>query len=124
MGFFSKTCAKTHLPITCTIKSKDFSKVMALLPDGSQRYGDYDGYGRIDGESVMENEKGEWIWDKVKFVLGDHYKGEMYHDLGKSGDEMAQGYFMSDEFLLYCKMHGPFKNRAGYVRAFKKYANW
>lgn len=124
MGFFSKTCAKTHLPITSSHKSKDFSHVVALLPDGSVRIGSYDGYGRVDGESVMENEKGEWVWEKVKFVLSSHYKGEAYHDLGKSGDEMAQGYFMADEFLTFCKLHGPFKNRAGYVRAFKKYANW
>jgi len=124
MGFTSKTCAKTHLPITCTYKSRDFSEVIALLPDGGVRFGHYDGYGRVNNESVMENEKGEWIWEKVKFILARHYKGEAYHELGNSGDELAQGYFMDDEFLEYCKKHGPFKNRAAYVRAFKKYANW
>ena len=124
MGYFSKTCAKTHLPITCSDKSKEFSVVIALLPNGGVRFGSYDGYGRVNGESLVEDDKGQWIWEKVKFVLSAHYKGEAYDELGKSGDEMAQGYFMSEEFLTYCKLHGPFKNRAGYVRAFKKYANW
>lgn len=124
MGFVSKTCAKTHLPITCTYKSREFSEVMALLPDGSLRFGHYDGYGRVGDESVMEDANGKWIWDDVKFVLGRHYQGESYEQLGKSHDELAQGYFMADEFLEYCKKHGAFKNHAAYVRAFKKYANW
>ena len=33
-------------------------------------------------------------------------------------------YFMADEFLDHCRQVGSFKNRAAYVRAFKKYANW
>lgn len=124
MGYFSKTCAKTHLPITTIYKNSEFANVVALLPDGRIIRGAYDGYGRVNDEDVRETPHGKWIWDKVKFVLEPYYSGEGYNELPRSGDELAQGYFMSDEFLTYCKMHGPFKNRAAYVRAFKKYAGW
>jgi hypothetical protein len=72
----------------------------------------------------MEYDDGKFMWPKVKFVLRDYYSGEAYGDLGNSGDEKAQGFFMDKAFLHYCIMHGPFKNRAEYTRAFKKYANW
>lgn len=125
MGFFSKCCAKTHLPILTIQKEVPrLSTVVALLPDGTKRQGIYDGYGRVDGVSVMADADGRDIWKKVKFVLLDHYNGEAYHDLGPSGDELAQGFFMHKDFILYCLMHGAFKNRAQYVRAFKKYAAW
>lgn len=124
MGFVSKCCAKTHLPVTTIYKNSDFSEVVALLPDGRVIRGAYDGYCRVNDEDLRETPEGKWIWDKVKFVLAKFYEGEAYDQLPKSGDELAQGYFMSDEFLDYCKTHGAFKNRAAYVRAFKKYANW
>lgn len=124
MGYFSKCCAKTHLPILTEYKDvPQLSKVVALLPDGTKAQGLYDGYGRVGGEDVVERD-GKWVWPKVKMVLANYYNGETYDELPKSGDELAQGYFMSNEFILYCLTHGPFKNRAGYVRAFKKYANW
>jgi hypothetical protein len=125
MGFFSKTCAKTHLPIITDMKGiPRLSEVVALLPDGRKFEGSYDGYGRVGGESLVENPDGGYLWDKVKLVLKDWYEGEDYKQLGKSGDELAQGYFMDKAFLHYCLLHGPFKNRSEYTRAFKKYANW
>jgi hypothetical protein len=57
-------------------------------------------------------------------VLAEYYNGEEYKDLGPSGDEMAQGFFMDIRFLHHCLRNGPFKSRAEYVKAFKKYANW
>ena len=109
MGYFSKCCAKTNLPVVVQGKGyPEFNEVVALTPDGR----------------VVEDYHGKWIWDKVKFVLKPHYNGETYNELPRSNDEMAQGYFMADAFLQYCKTHGAFKNRAAYVRAFKKYANW
>ena len=125
MGFFSKCCAKTHLPVVVDVLGiPHLNNVVALTPDGRKFEGSYDGFGRVNGESLVESEDGEFIWPKVKFVLRDYYSGEAYGDLGKSGDEKAQGYFMDKAFLHYCIMHGPFKNYAGYSRAFKKYANW
>jgi hypothetical protein len=98
--------------------------VVALLPDGRIIKGSYDGYCRVDGEDLREMPDGTWIWDKVKFVLAPHYNGETYNEIPKSHDELAQGHFMADEFLDHCRQVGSFKNRAAYVRAFKKYANW
>jgi hypothetical protein len=125
MGFFSKTCAKTHLPVVVDVLGiPRLNLVVALMPDGRKFEGSYDGYGRVGGQNVLEYDDGKWMWPKVKFVLRDHYAGETYAELGNSGDEKAQGYFMDKAFLHYCIMHGPFKNRAQYTRAFKKYANW
>jgi hypothetical protein len=123
MGFFSKTCAKTHLPIVAPARGiPRLNMVVALLPDGSKVAGGYTGYGSIEtnaGRVELHDD-----WEKVKLVLQEHYAGEAYAQLGKSGDELGQGYFMSREFLHHCLQHGPFKDRAAYTRAFKKLANW
>ena len=125
MGYFSKTCAKTHLPVVVqALGIPHLNNVVALLPDGTKLEGSYDGYGRVAGKSLMGDDYDHALWQKTKFVLRDYYEGETYEQLGKSGDELAQGYFMDKAFLHYCIMHGPFKNRAQYTRAFKKYANW
>jgi len=125
MGFFSKTCAKSHHPIVHDHRGyTSLNEVVALLPDGTKITGSYDGYGRVNGVDLVEAEDRSWQWPKVKMVLLDYYEGESYSDLPRSGDELGQGHFMADEFLRYCLAHGPFKNRAQYTRAFKKYANW
>jgi len=119
MGYFSKTCAKTHMPIV--VEALDLPRlnmVVALLPSGRKIEGSYDGYGRVNGVDLMD------AWDKVKMVLKDHYADESYAQLGNSGNELAQGYFMDRKFLHHCLLKGPFKSRAEYTRAFKKYANW
>lgn len=119
MGYFSKCCAKTHLPVVVADRNiPRLNMVVALLPDGRKAEGSYDGYGRV-GDADLQQE-----WDRVKLILKEHYNGEGYDDVGKSGDELAQGYFMSKEFLHHCLLKGPFKDRAAYTRAFKKLANW
>jgi len=125
MGYFSKCCAKTNLPIVVAEKGiPRLNFVVALTPDGEVVEGSYDGYGRVNGINLVEGPRGGYRWPKVKMVLKEHYNGEKYEELPKSHDEMAQGYFMAPAFLHFCILQGPFKNRAGYVRAFKKYANW
>jgi hypothetical protein len=125
MGYFSKTCAKTHMPVVVeALEIPRLNMVVALMPDGRKFEGAYDGYGRVGGKNVLEYDDGNFMWPKVKFVLREHYNGEKYDELGKSGDELAQGYFMDKKFLHHCLLKGPFKNRAEYTRAFKKYANW
>ena len=126
MGFFSKTCAKTHLPIVTMYKDgyPALSEVVALLPDGQVVRGLYDGYGRVAGEDLVHGKRGGWQWPKVKMVLAKNYNGETYNELPRSGDELAQGYFMSNEFLDYCLEVGSFKTRGEYVKAFNKLANW
>lgn len=124
MGFFSKTCAKTHLPVVAEpVGITKLNRVVALLPNGEKVIGSYDGYGRV-GERELYEIDGETVWPKVKFVLEAYYEGENYDDLGNSGPELAQGFFMSKDFLHYCLLKGPFKNRAEYTRAFKRLANW
>ena len=123
MGFFSKTCAKTHLPIVAPARGiPRLNRVVALLPDGGKVVGSYTGFGSIDNDAGRHELHADW--DRVKLVLQEHYEEEGYNQLGKSGDELAQGYFMSREFLHHCLQHGPFKDRAAYTRAFKKLANW
>lgn len=120
MGFFSKTCAKTHLPVVAEpVGIKKLNRVVALLPDGRKFIGSYDGYGRVDGHDEVAE-----AWDKVKFVLEAYYEGEEYKDLGKSGVELGQGFFMAKPFLHHCLLNGPFKDRAAYTRTFKRLANW
>jgi len=122
MGFFSKTCAKTHLPVVAEpLNIPKLNRVVALLPDGRKFVGSYDGYGRVDAHEVANTEKD---WERVKFVLEQYYDGEEYKDLGKSGVELGQGFFMDKKFLHYCLLNGPFKSRAEYTRAFKRLANW
>lgn len=125
MGFFSKTCAKTHLPVLSMMRGEPrLSIVAALFPDGSTIIGDYDGYGRVAGKDVRHDSGGNWVWEEVKFILQPHYQGEKYEDVGPSYDERAQGWFMADEFIHYCLEHGPFKSHDEYNAAFKKYARW
>jgi hypothetical protein len=118
MGFFSKCCAKSQLPIIASWRNwPELSRVVVLQPRRRPLIGVYDGYGRVDFETI-EN------FDRAKFVLAKHYKGEAYGDLPRSHDELAQGYFMSDKFLAYCVEAGSFKNRAEYLRVFKRLAEW
>lgn len=127
MGFFSKTCAKTYMPVVSVYKGfPRFHTIVALTPDGKVMEGIYDGYGRVNDEDILsETEREDWDnWEKVKFVLRSSYQGEKYEDLGKSRDELGQGWFMDNQFLLFCAMREDFKNYAEYKKYFKKYANW
>ena len=118
MGFFSKCCAKSQLPVVATWRNwPELSQVVVLQPRGRTLMGRYDGYGRVEGEQIDN-------FDRAKFVLAQHYNGEKYGDLPRSHDEMAQGYFMSDEFLQHCVAVGSFKNRREYVRVFQLLAGW
>jgi hypothetical protein len=129
MGFFSKTCAKTHIPVVASHKGlfSKFSQIVVLYPDGSKVTGEYDGYGRVNDKDLLDPDAVGFSgkeWDALKFVIQQYYNGEEYDDLGKSGRELAQGFFMSREFLIHCDLKGGFKNYAGYKRAYQKLANW
>lgn len=124
MGFFSKTCAKTHLPICASYKNERLSQVVVLYPDGTKLEGEYDGYGRVDGVDILKNGYDHDEWNKIKFVWQESYEGESYKDLGKSYDELAQGYFMDTAFIRLCLTKKQFKNHAEYKKYFKKLAGW
>jgi hypothetical protein len=121
MGYFSKVCAKSNLPVVHSDRGYPaLNNVVALLPNGTKITGSYDGYGRVNGTELHEE------WDDVKLVLVQHYNGEAYDELGKSGHELAQGHFMDNAFLIYCTIVNPdgFKNYAKYKQVFKKMAKW
>ena len=125
MGFFSKTCAKTHLPVVAQCKDLPrLNEIVVLLPNGKKLEGSYDGYGRVGGVDLMPNGYIEKEWDAIKFVLKEKYNNESYEELGMSGDELAQGYFMSDRFLKICLDEGSFKNYSAYKKAMEKYGDW
>jgi hypothetical protein len=125
MGFFSKTCAKTHLPVVADCKGLPrLNEIVALYPNGTKLEGSYDGYGRVNGIDLLPDGYVEKKWDAIKFVLKDKYAGETYKELGNSGDELAQGYFMSDRFLLHCMKVGSFASYAEYKKAMHKYGDW
>ena len=125
MGFFSKTCAKTNLPVVADCKGfPKLNEIVVLFPDGKKLEGSYDGYGRVGGVSLMPDGYIEKDWDDLKFVLKWKYEGESYKDLGQSHDELAQGYFMSDTFLKICIDEGSFKNYSEYKKAMQKYGDW
>jgi hypothetical protein len=100
-----------------------FHTIVALTPDGKVMEGIYDGYGRVNDVDILEDMDMD-DWNKVKFVLRSSYQGEKYKDLGKSRDELGQGWFMDNQFLLFCAMRDSFKDYAEYKKYFKKYANW
>ena len=119
MGFFSKTCAKTHMPIVSNLRGYPrFHHVAALRPNGEIFKGVYDGYGRVGDVELTDD------WEEVKLVLLSNYDNETFHDLGKSKTELGQGWFMDDQFLLFCSLRDSFKSYAEYKKYFKKYANW
>jgi hypothetical protein len=125
MGFFSKTCAKTNIPVVASHLSQfnQFSQVVVLYPDGRKITGEYDGYGRVNGIDLLDADTVGFSgkeWDALKFVIQKHYNGEEYGDLGKSGRELGQGFFLTREFLAHCELKGGFKNYAGYKSAYRK----
>jgi hypothetical protein len=125
MGFFSKTCAKTNLPVVAQCKDLPrLNEIVVLLPNGKKLEGSYDGYGRVGGVDLMPDGYIEKEWDAIKFVLKEKYNNESYEELGMSGDELAQGYFMSDRFLKICLDEGSFKNYSAYKKAMEKYGDW
>lgn len=115
MGFFSKCCAKSKLPVVASHRNfPALNKVVVLLPDGSKLAGRYDGYGCV-GDDEIEDMEG------AKFVLENHYQGENYSDLPDSEWEIGQGYFLSEAFLKHCIAVGSFANATEYEQAFNQF---
>lgn len=90
MGFFSKKCAVSKIPVMSSyVGAPVLSDVVALTPNGSVVRGTYDGYGRINGEDID--------FESVKLVLAPFYTGQTYGELGKSPWDDGQGYFYGDD---------------------------
>ncbi len=113
MGFFSKTCAKTCLPVmagTSWIGDPRYSEVVCLFPNGDKLSGTYDGYGRIDGTDIVNR------FDDAKFVLKMFYQDEAYAQLGKSHDEPGQGHFHDPRFVEQAFAKGGYASFDEYKR--------
>ncbi len=94
MGLFSKTCAKTHLPVLAAFgwqkQAERLTRIVSLLPGDTEAplVEDYDGYGQRLAD-----------FDQAKFVLASDYAGETYEQLGESHDEPNQGWFHNEELM-------------------------
>lgn len=113
MGFFSKTCAKTNLPVLALHPwggvAPRLTKVVVLTPSGSRLVGDYDGYG------MGLVDRGEDFGD-CKFVLQSDYQGESFKDLPPSHDDPGQGFFFDDAFIEVLETSKGFATFKDYVR--------
>ena len=93
MGLFSKTCAKTHLPVlyanAWARDAERLTRVVCLLPGQEPFTTSYDGYGLGLGSD----------FEDAKLVLESDYDGETYDELGESPSEPNQGYFHSTELM-------------------------
>lgn len=92
MGFFSKCCAKTHLPVLYDHPqfrrlAPHLTKVVVLLRNGEVYNANYDGYGLGLVNSGQ--------WDDAKLVLQSAYAGETYGQLPDSEHEPQQGFFFT-----------------------------
>lgn len=91
MGYFSKCCAKSHLPVLVATWQKDIPRlatvvILAQDPECGTTPGTYEGYG-------FEN------YETAKFVLADAYQGESWASLPESAGCPRQGFFYSKGFL-------------------------
>lgn len=93
MGFFSKCCAKTHLPVLAAIAwgldAPRLTNIVVLERGRPPCTTQYDGYGLYLDDD----------FDDAKFVLEDAYQGERWEDLPESGYEPNQGFFHDKEFI-------------------------
>jgi hypothetical protein len=115
MGFFSKTCSVSHLPVLAdALGIMELSEVVALLPGGKQYVGIYDGYGRIDGHSLCEADE----FETAKFVLKKFWTNQRFEDIGPSHREPGQGFFHDRELLKQWLAQGGFPSHDEYSTAY------
>jgi hypothetical protein len=96
MGFFSWQCAKTKKPVMAepAVLGSDWefaSDVVVLFSDGDRHTGRYDGYGRVGGLELVDQDPGHW-----RMVIQHYYAGETFDQLDRNRTDPGQGYFYSD----------------------------
>lgn len=116
MGFFSKLCSVTYIPVMAdtTGMGDDASEVVAVFKNGSIVRGVYDGYGCVDGLDLLDD------WDDIKFVLRKYYAGQPYDELGESYDDPGQGFFHDDEDIIAWHERGGFEGVKDFYEAHRK----
>ncbi len=121
MGFYSYTCAKTHLPILASTSWGDeYSKVVVLDGEGTIFRGLYDGYGRVvtRAGAEVELDDGAILSGKVKLVSGKFYSGERFDELGRSSSDPGQGHFHDSDRIDGWYANGGFPSWADYRNAY------
>jgi hypothetical protein len=109
MGFYSYTCAKTHLPVLNfhSCRDKEMYTVVVLFPNGDKVTGEYDGYGRVSG---VENIYPDIDEGRLKWILKKFYNGEGFNDVGLSHHDPGQGHFHDIPKLKEAFAKGGFKS--------------
>jgi hypothetical protein len=120
MGFFSYTCAKTHLPIMASTSWEgppEMCQVVVLKKDGSSFQGSYDGYGRVSGVEVdyEDLESGQ-----VKYVLQKFWNGETFDQLGNSHNDPGQGHFHNAAKVMRWYAQGGFPSYKDFIKAYNR----
>lgn len=114
MGFFSKTCAKTHLPVLASMPwarvAPRLTNIVVLRPNREPRHAEYDGYGL-----------GLDDYDEAKFVLASDYAGETYEQLGPSEDDPQQGYFFGEHLVRELSQLPKFATFEDYWEVMREY---
>ncbi|MCE6957743.1 hypothetical protein LAZ40_01540 [Cereibacter sphaeroides] len=130
MGFFSWTCAKTHLPILAGDSwgrdpefGKDGCTVVLVSEKGVETRGFYDGYGHIGSFDLVDSPWYDRIDDgSAVLVLEKWYAGETRGEIpDRSYNEPCQGHFFEPEFLHELFEAGPLPDPASYLRKLKTY---
>lgn len=122
MGFFSFTCAKSHLPILASTSwgLGEFSRVHLLTRDGGNMQGHYDGYGRLDLDDggTLEDLDDPVLAGKWKLVLSKFYRGEKFDELDRSFHEPGQGHFHDSTLVEKWFAQEGFPSYHAYVDAY------
>jgi len=118
MGFFSKCCSKTNLPVLAAPSwSQDAPRLthVVIVEQGRPPVKTvYDGYGLNLDDS----------FDDAKFVLEDAYNGERWDDLPESGYEPNQGFFHDKAFIqAIAAMPAGFATYDDYIAVLDAYYN-
>ena len=116
MGYFSKCCAKTHLPVLCADSfwgnfAPRLCKVVMLAANGDRITREYDGFGCGD---VLD-------FDACKMVLADAYNNETFAQLGESEYEPGQGVFHSRGLIATLKDVPSLPSYDAYCKLLKRY---
>lgn len=96
MGFFSWECESCRVSLRSAHATEDPTQIQCtvILSDNSVVHGEYDGYGRINGEDIMEGKPTCYhttCWERA---------GRPTEYFGESNHAQDQGYFFDEKELI------------------------
>jgi len=96
MGFFSWNCNECGHPLLSRYATNKINSwmrlVVAVKPDGTTIEGGYDGYGRVDGVEIHDDE-----YDSCCYHAACWQKAGKPTEYRVSASAECQGYFFGDE---------------------------